>query len=76
MDRLVTGDVGFGKTEVAMNAVYRAFLSGKQSIFLSPLVVLAYDHYETAAERLGAFGMRVAVLTRLTPPAEARRTIE
>lgn len=76
MDRLVTGDVGFGKTEVAMNAAYRAFLSGKQAVFLSPLVVLAYDHYETAAERLGKFGVRVAVLTRLTPPAEARRTME
>ncbi len=76
MDRLLSGDVGFGKTEVAMNAIYRAHLNGKQTIFLSPLVVLASDHYDTACERLSPFGMRVATLTRLTSNSEAKRILK
>lgn len=55
MDRLLSGDVGFGKTEVAMNAIYRAFLNGKQSIMISPLVVLAYEHMESLQKRLAHF---------------------
>lgn len=55
MDRLLSGDVGFGKTEVAMNAIYRAFLNGKQSILISPLVVLAYEHMESLQKRLAHF---------------------
>jgi transcription-repair coupling factor (superfamily II helicase) len=55
MDRLLSGDVGFGKTEVAMNAIYRAFLNGKQSILISPLVVLAYEHVESLQKRLTPF---------------------
>ncbi len=52
MDRLVSGDVGFGKTEVAMNAIYKAVLSGTQVAVLSPLLVLADEHYETFVDRL------------------------
>lgn len=52
MDRLISGDVGFGKTEVAMNAIYKAVLSGSQVAVLSPLLVLADEHYETFVERL------------------------
>jgi transcription-repair coupling factor (superfamily II helicase) len=52
MDRLLSGDVGFGKTEVAMNALYKSFLSGMQAAVISPLLVLAYEHYETFVERL------------------------
>lgn len=55
MDRLLSGDVGFGKTEVAMNAIYRAFLNKKQSILISPLVVLAYEHFESLQKRLASF---------------------
>jgi len=66
MDRLLSGDVGFGKTEVAMNAIYRAFLNGKQSILISPLVVLAYEHAESLRKRFESFGVRSAVLTRLS----------
>jgi transcription-repair coupling factor (superfamily II helicase) len=55
MDRLLSGDVGFGKTEVAMNAIYRAFLNGRQSILISPLVVLAYEHMESLNKRLTSF---------------------
>lgn len=55
MDRLLSGDVGFGKTEVAMNAIYRAFLNGKQSILISPLVVLAYEHMESLQKRFADF---------------------
>jgi transcription-repair coupling factor (superfamily II helicase) len=71
MDRLLSGDVGFGKTEVAMNAIYRAFLNGKQSILISPLVVLAYEHMESLQKRLSHFGVRLAVLTRFSTQKEA-----
>lgn len=71
MDRLLSGDVGFGKTEVAMNAIYRAFLNQKQSILISPLVVLAYEHFESLQKRLSSFGVRLAVLTRFSTQKEA-----
>lgn len=71
MDRLLSGDVGFGKTEVAMNAIYRAFLNEKQSILISPLVVLAYEHMESLQKRLAHFGVRLAVLTRFSTQKEA-----
>ncbi|MDD5377075.1 MAG: CarD family transcriptional regulator [Candidatus Gracilibacteria bacterium] len=71
MDRLLSGDVGFGKTEVAMNAIYRAFLNGKQSILISPLVVLAYEHMESLQKRLTYFGVRLGVLTRFSTQKEA-----
>lgn len=55
MDRLLSGDVGFGKTEVAMNAAYKAVLGGTQVALISPLVVLALEHYETFLERMADF---------------------
>lgn len=55
MDRLLSGDVGFGKTEVAMNAAYRAVLNGRQVAFVSPLVVLAYEHFESLSKRFEPF---------------------
>ncbi|MDD3119867.1 MAG: CarD family transcriptional regulator [Candidatus Gracilibacteria bacterium] len=70
MDRLLVGDVGFGKTEVAMNAIYRAFLNKKQTCFISPLVVLAYEHFETLQDRLGSFGVKVEILTRFSTSRE------
>lgn len=75
MDRLLSGDVGFGKTEVAMNAAYRVILEDKQVAIVSPLVVLAYDHFESVKKRMEHFGVRIAVLTRLTKTAEAHKIV-
>ncbi len=65
MDRLLVWDVWFGKTEVAFNAIHRAFINKKQSVFIAPLVVLAYEHYEKALDRFRSLGMRIAVVTRM-----------
>lgn len=75
MDRLLSGDVGFGKTEVAMNALYKAVLSGYQCAVISPLLVLADEHYETFTERLGVFGVRIACMTRMTTPKEEKHIL-
>lgn len=72
MDRLLSGDVGFGKTEVAMNAAYRSVLNGRQVAFVSPLVVLAYEHAESLGKRFEPYGVKVAVLTRFTREAEEK----
>lgn len=71
MDRLLSGDVGFGKTEVAMNAAYKAFLSGAQVAVISPLVVLALEHYESFSERMAGLGVNIALLSRMNTPKEA-----
>lgn len=76
MDRLLSGDVGFGKTEIAMNAAYKAFLSGAQVAVISPLVVLAMEHYESFVERMGKFGVKIALLSRMTSPKEAQKILE
>lgn len=72
MDHLLSGDVGFGKTEVAMNAIYRAFLNQKQTALISPLVVLASEHYDTLTKRMGDFGVKVALITRMTSASELK----
>src|SRR3712207_3048752 len=74
MDRLVCGDVGFGKTEVAVRAAFKAALSGKQTMMLAPTTILVQQHERTFRERLGGFAVRVESLSRFTTPA-ARRTI-
>ena len=76
MDRLLSGDVGFGKTEIAMNASYKAFLSGAQVAVISPLVVLAMEHYESFIERLGKFGVKIALLSRMNSPKETQEILE
>lgn len=76
MDRLLSGDVGFGKTEVSLHAVYRAFLNNKQTIFLAPLVVLAYEHYESIRERLKSFGVNVALMTRMSTGPEIKAVLK
>ena len=73
MDRLLIGDVGFGKTEVAIRAVGAAALSDLQVAVIAPTTILAGQHLRTFRRRLGAAGIGVAGLSRLTPPAEARR---
>lgn len=76
MDRLLVGDVWFWKTEIAFNAIYNAFLNKKQSIFISPLVVLAYEHYEKALDRLWHFWVKVWVLTRLESAKNVSLTMQ
>lgn len=75
MERILVGDVGFWKTEVAFNAVYNAYLNKKQSLIISPLVVLAYEHYEKACERFAEFWLKIGILTRFEKPDVARKTL-
>jgi transcription-repair coupling factor (superfamily II helicase) len=72
MDRLLAGDVGFGKTEVAMNAAHKAVLSGKQVAIISPLVVLTLEHIDSFNERFKDTGIHVAGLSRLTSAREEK----
>ena len=65
MDRLLSGDVWFGKTELAFNAIFRAFINKKQSVLISPLVVLAYEHFDKAISRFRNFPIKIEVITRL-----------
>jgi len=76
MDRLVCGDVGFGKTEVAVRAAFKVVQDGKQVAILVPTTVLASQHYQTFAERLAPYPMRVEVISRFRTPGEQRRIIE
>ncbi len=73
MDRLVCGDVGFGKTEVALRALAAAIFAGKQAALIAPTTVLARQHAEILRRRFGRFGIEVAQLSRLVAPAEAKR---
>ncbi|HHX36894.1 MAG TPA: DEAD/DEAH box helicase, partial [Clostridiaceae bacterium] len=72
MDRLLCGDVGFGKTEVAFRAIFKCIMDGKQAALIAPTTVLASQHYETFKERIGNFPVRVGLLSRFTDAAEAR----
>lgn len=67
MDRLICGDVGFGKTEVALRAAFRAVLEGRQVALLCPTTVLAEQHYQTFLKRMESFPIRVAMLSRFVP---------
>jgi transcription-repair coupling factor (superfamily II helicase) len=73
MDRLVCGDVGFGKTEVAIRAAFKAVQDGKQVAVLVPTTLLAQQHYQTFSERFAAYPVRVEVLSRFLTPGQARR---
>ena len=75
MDRLICGDVGFGKTEVALRAAFLAVQGGKQVAVLVPTTVLAEQHRETFAARLGPFAMKVASLSRFTTAKDRRNTV-
>ncbi|HEY5640465.1 MAG TPA: transcription-repair coupling factor [Dehalococcoidia bacterium] len=76
MDRLVCGDVGYGKTEVALRAAFKVVMDGKQVAVLVPTTVLAQQHYNTFRERLAAFPVRIEVLSRLRSDAEQKRIVE
>ena len=68
MDRLLCGDVGYGKTEVAFRAIFKAIKSGKQVAFLCPTTILANQHYENAIQRFSNFGVNIEVLNRFITP--------
>jgi len=76
MDRLVCGDVGFGKTEVAVRAAFKAAIDGKQVAVLVPTTILAFQHYKTFKERLKDFPVTVDYLNRFKTSAEKKATIE
>lgn len=76
MDRLVCGDVGFGKTEVALRAAFRAVTDGKQVALLCPTTVLAEQHYQTFRQRMEPFSINVGLLSRFVPPAGQKRVLE
>ena len=75
MDRLICGDVGFGKTEVAMRAAFKAVMDGKQVAVLVPTTVLALQHFQTFTERMAAFPVRVDMLSRFRTPAEQKEIL-
>ena len=76
MDRLLCGDVGFGKTEVAFVAAFKAILDSKQVLFLCPTTILSNQHYENALERFKDFPVSIALLNRFTSVKEQKRIIE
>ena len=76
MDRLICGDVGFGKTEVAIRAAFKAVTGGSQVAILVPTTVLAEQHARTFRERMSDYPVRIDVMSRLQSPAEIRETLE
>jgi transcription-repair coupling factor (superfamily II helicase) len=76
MDRLVCGDVGYGKTEVAIRAAFKAVSEGRQVAVLVPTTVLAHQHFQTFSERLAAFPVRLALLSRFRSKAEVKAALE
>lgn len=76
MDRLLSWDVWFGKTEVAFASIFKAIINGKQAALISPLVVLAYEHFEKAKERFIDFPFNIEVITRFEKPSVIKTTLE
>lgn len=76
MDRLLVGDVGFGKTEVALRAAFKAIENNKQVAFLVPTTILAQQHFETIQDRFKGFPVNFAMLSRFQTPAEAKKIIQ
>lgn len=76
MDRLICGDVGYGKTEVAIRAAFKAVSDGKQVVFLVPTTILAQQHYNTLVQRMMDYPVSVDVLSRFKTAAEQKRTLE
>ena len=76
MDRLICGDVGFGKTEIAIRAIFKAYLSDKLSVFLCPTTILADQHYMTCHDRLTSLGLSVGLLSRFKSKAQQTQIIK
>jgi transcription-repair coupling factor (superfamily II helicase) len=75
MDRLLCGDVGYGKTELAMRAAFKVIQDGRQVAVLAPTTVLAFQHFTTFRQRLAAFPVRVEMLSRFRSPAEQKKVV-
>ena len=75
MDRLICGDVGYGKTEIAIRAAFKAVQEGKQVVYLVPTTILAQQHYNTFAQRMKDFPIRVDLMSRFRTAAEIRKTL-
>ncbi len=76
MDRLICGDVGFGKTEVALRGIFKAVLGGKQAAILCPTTILAQQHFNTLSERFKPYPVRIGLLSRFRSPKEQRETVK
>ena len=76
MDRLVCGDVGYGKTEIAIRVAFKAVQEGKQVVYLVPTTILAQQHYNTFSQRMKDFPVRVDLLCRFRTPAQQKKTVE
>ena len=76
MDRILCGDVGYGKTEVAFRAIFKAIMSGKQVAFLCPTTILSSQHYNNSIERFSSFPINIALLNRFVTPKETKKTIK
>ena len=76
MDRLICGDVGYGKTEIAVRAAFKAVMEGKQVAILVPTTLLVQQHYATFADRYAGFPVTVAALSRFQTPAESKKVVE
>lgn len=76
MDRLIVGDVGYGKTEVAMRAAFKAVMDGRQTAVLTPTTVLAYQHFETFKQRFAAFPVTIELLSRFRTSKEQKQVVE
>lgn len=75
MDRLICGDVGYGKTEVAIRAAFKAVMDGKQVALLVPTTILAQQHYNTFVQRMKSFAVKVDMLSRFKTPAQQKKAI-
>ncbi len=76
MDRLICGDVGYGKTEIAMRAAFKSVVSGKQVAFLAPTTILAEQHYENFEERFKGYPVKIAMISRFVPAKEQKKILE
>ena len=76
MDRLICGDVGYGKTEIALRAAFKAIQEGKQVVYLVPTTILAQQHYNTFVQRMKDFPVRVDMMSRFRTATEQKRTLE
>lgn len=76
MDRLICGDVGYGKTEIALRAAFKAVQEGKQVVYLVPTTILAQQHYNTFVQRMKDFPVRVDLMSRFRTPGEIKKTLE
>lgn len=76
MDRLICGDVGYGKTEIALRAAFKAVQDSKQVVYLVPTTILAQQHYNTFVQRMKDFPVRIEMMSRFCTPAQQKKTLE